>query len=146
MPIIALFVALVASGCAARPLDGPMDVREKSPTPHPLAFAPPTLVSVGQTLVGGATVADFDADGRVALATAGEYGVTLLLANETGGFRGAISLSKAPWARNLVAADLDRDGDMDLAVARPGSLPEHAVGDVIVLTNDKGTFAESVFL
>lgn len=107
------------------------------------AFALPTLVSVDvdpQAIVA----ADFDDDGDVDLAVANQDltsgNVSLLLNDGSGTFqeegryrigRGISGPSILPnWAGEaIVAADVDRDGDIDLAVANSGT------NDISVLLN-----------
>jgi hypothetical protein len=88
-------------------------------------FGPPTAYAVGRspsTLV----IADFNGDGQPDLAVANYASgdVSILLGRDDGTFMPAQSVSGAVSAEGLVAiiaADFDRDGRTDLAVASAGS-------------------------
>jgi hypothetical protein len=91
------------------------------------------------TQVAGATSGDFNGDGRLDLAVADANNGTLsvLLGNGNGTFGAAVTTTLAAGtdAQKLVAADLDADGNLDLAVT-------DLAGDrVLVLHgNGDGTF------
>lgn len=112
-------------------------------------FLAPTNVSSGyepRALVSG----DFNSDGRADLATAnlgdGMGTLSLLLGDGSGGFAAPISLSVSAYSSSLTAAafgsspvslaaaDFNKDGNLDLAIA-------DSAGDTLVrLGNGNGTF------
>ncbi len=69
------------------------------------------------------TVADFNRDGKLDLATANlnSYDVSLLLANETGGFQAVASFAVGVFPYVLVSADFNNDTAIDIAVANSNS-------------------------
>ncbi|HEY3495988.1 MAG TPA: VCBS repeat-containing protein, partial [Polyangiaceae bacterium] len=98
----------------------------------------PPAVEAGEGPLAAA-VADFDADGRLDLATADNAGntVTVLLGNGDASFRRAfqIDVGQAPGA--IVALDWNRDGAVDLVTGNDGSVS-------ILLGRNDGSFDSSL--
>ena len=101
----------------------------------------PTSPEAGGNVPRGLTAADLDGDGDndLVVAIQGEDAVRVLLNKGTGDFRasgaGPTAVPDNPQA--VAAADLDGDGDKDLAV------PSNASGDVTILRNNgNARFAE----
>lgn len=107
------------------------------------AFSAPVFLSVGSDLrPEGLAAADLDGDGDPDLAAAtsgnGFHGVSLFNNSGTGTFTGPVNAAVQgldPSA--VVAADLDADGDADLATANSDS------GDVGLLENTGGAFTSA---
>jgi hypothetical protein len=132
--------ALVSMGAAVASVvavdvnrDGKLDLAAALPAQGTVAirrgqadgtFAPAVRYTVGVDPVGLVT-GDFNRDGKPDLASVnrGSGDVGLLLGTGTGGFMPAARLDPGPDAspEALVAADLDRDAKVDLAVAASGS-------------------------
>jgi FG-GAP-like repeat len=82
---------------------------------------------------------DFNADGKVDLAVAGNTGVEVLIGNGDGTFGAAVSYGDFESASSVTAADLNGDGKLDLAVT------DSEGNDVsVLLGNGDGTFMETV--
>ena len=66
-----------------------------------------------------ATAADFDEDGILDLAVAGQDSdeVYVLLGNADGSYQNPTELTGTDYAREIISTDLDDDGDVDLVVA-----------------------------
>jgi hypothetical protein len=89
-----------------------------------------------------AALADFDGDGRLDLAVAGQD-VSLQMGTGHGAFAGPISYPLDSYASGLAVGDLNGDGTPDLAVAVPGG--GSIVSHVSVLINDgKGALGAPV--
>lgn len=88
-------------------------------------FSPQTL-DVGER-PGHAVVADFDRDGKLDAAFATGHGAAVFLGDGKGGFRAAPGSPFAGGQWDIEAADLNRDGKMDLV------LPDFERGTVAVL-------------
>jgi hypothetical protein len=89
--------------------------------------------------------AHFNGDTRLDLAigNAGGDSVSIYLANTQGGFSGPTTLTGIPAPRGLMAADVSRDGRLDLVVA---SSKVSGIGQVAVLNGDgAGGFGAPVF-
>jgi hypothetical protein len=85
-------------------------------------------------------VADFDGDGRpdLAAANSNETSVTILRNLGGGRFGAGTTIPVGGFLRGIVAADLDHDGDTDLAVCRNG--------DLRVLANTAGTMSPDLVI
>ncbi len=97
------------------------------------------------TSVTGVTSADFDGDGDIDVATSHSLTlqnpgcVSVLLNQGQGSFAPAVQYAAGPHAYSVTSADVDGDGDVDLAVANLFD------GTVSVLFNEgNGTFAAPV--
>lgn len=82
-------------------------------------------------------VGDFDTDGRLDLAFAANFGLTIWKGDGTGTFRLTQSHVLDAFPVAMAAADLNRDGTLDLALA------DYRNGDVILLAGDaQGAFQQ----
>jgi len=88
----------------------------------------------------GLLAADFNADGKLDLASANKASnnVSILLSNGDGTFTAKSTIPAGPGANWLAAGDFNGDGKLDLAVANSGSTG--AGGITILLGNGDGTF------
>ncbi len=130
---LALLVA--ATACADR---NSGSGGQSQPGPHrTLLFESRAEIGTGTDQHADTVVADLNGDLRPDLATLSLDGeLTILLGDGSGGFGASqrVALQGVPIA--LQTADLDMDGDMDLAVARTNA------GDVAILRNDgRGSFS-----
>lgn len=108
------------------------------------ALLPPTNFPTGslpQAIVAG----DFNTDGKIDLVTAnasfGAGDLSLLLGNGAGAFAAPFSVPAGSSPVSVAAADFNKDGKLDLAVA------DSAGGNAFVLRgNGNGTFQASVAL
>lgn len=95
------------------------------------AFEPPSFFLAGGFGVEGVTVADFDGDEHLDVAsinTGASYSV--LLGNGDGSFEPALTEPLVDWGPSIVAADLDDDGIADLALGNyDGSTLRILLGD-----------------
>lgn len=100
-------------------------------------FSNPVNVTVRQNAtITGVVLGDFNGDGRIDAATSSPAGVDLLVGNGNGTFTAPSSLVNFPFntvSEQLAAADLDRDGDLDLVVGRNS-------GFQVFLNNGAGAF------
>ncbi|HVI09741.1 MAG TPA: FG-GAP-like repeat-containing protein [Candidatus Binatia bacterium] len=94
---------------------------------------------VAQESPSSIAVGDFNHDGKLDLAVANgccpDGGVSILLGNGDGTFRPPVSYEAGVGPISIVAADFNRDGNLDLAVAN--SLSDYVS---ILLGNGDGTF------
>jgi hypothetical protein len=97
---------------------------------------------------GSVVVGDFDNDGHLDLAVEGLSGVdegekwmmSLLLGKGDGSFQAAQSYDIGPQPTCLIVGDFNRDGNLDLALAHPGS-SSNAPGTLsVLLGKGNGTF------
>jgi hypothetical protein len=101
-------------------------------------------VAVG-TSPGSVAIGDLNGDAKadVAVANSASNNVTILLGNGAGGFSPAggspVAVGNIPFS--VVAADLNRDGSLDLAVANDAA-NAHSV--TILLGNGTGAFTQAV--
>jgi VCBS repeat-containing protein len=99
------------------------------------------LTSVSAILLSPVTTGDFNADGKLDLASANRFSdnVSVLLGNGTGGFAAAVNFGADNAPRSVTAGDFNLDGKLDLATANTGS------SNLSVLLGDgSGGFAGSV--
>lgn len=93
----------------------------------------------------GLTLADFNGDRAtdIAVACNNDRRVDVLVNNGSGGFGAPANLSVGPEVRpdGVTAADLDHDGDMDIAAASSGAVLNVAA---VFLNTGGGTFAGAV--
>ncbi|MCA9279255.1 MAG: VCBS repeat-containing protein [Phycisphaeraceae bacterium] len=105
-----------------------------------------TLFVGGQVRPDGITAADFDGDGDMDFATATSddniaFNFAAVFFNNGGTFAGPNNFPvNAINAGDIVAADFDLDGDMDIVTANEDS------GNVSVLTNTGGTFGPATLI
>lgn len=79
--------------------------------------------------------ADFNGDGNVDLAVAGQLGrVAVLMGDGRGGFSEAVNYNAGQGSEFVIAADFNQDAQPDLAVANGGTAT--AAGNVAVLLNN----------
>ena len=90
------------------------------------------------------TAADFNADGKLDLATAnlGSHNVSVLLGNGAGGFAAAVNFGAGEGARSITTGDFNADGKIDIATANSGSTSTVSV----LLGDGTGGFAAAVNL
>jgi hypothetical protein len=107
----------------------------------------------------GIASADFDGDGDIDVATSNVFSgtasapqspgcVSVLLNQGQGSFAPAVQYPAGHYPYSVTSADLDGDGDVDLAVANDLNIlpPSNLAGTVSVLLNQgNGTFAAPVF-
>jgi hypothetical protein len=92
------------------------------PAPSEALFNAPSTTTIGRA-PADAALADFNHDGVLDLAmvdagaSGARGGVIIMLGNGAGGFGGATSFDAGAQPSNIVAADLNRDGNVDLAVS-----------------------------
>ena len=105
-------------------------------TPHPVG---PAVGADDRPLVAHVSVADLDADGLpdIIVADAAANRITWVRQAPAGTFT-ETALAEVAGPAHTHAVDLDKDGDLDIAVASLGVLfPNNApIGSVIVLEND----------
>ncbi|HEX8283192.1 MAG TPA: FG-GAP-like repeat-containing protein [Pyrinomonadaceae bacterium] len=77
--------------------------------------------SVGQEPGGNTVVADFDADGKIDIATAGSGTAGILFGDGAGGFRLAVG-PRGPGASGLARGDFNGDGKPDLVTLTFGNV------------------------
>ena len=93
-------------------------------------------------------VGDFNGDGKldvavpVPLPQVGTYGVAVLLGNGDGTFQAPVSYALPAQAVEVVAADFNNDGKLDLAISTAGSTGSGSVS--ILLGNGDGTFQAAI--
>jgi len=114
-------------------------------------FTEQTSIATGDTSLS-LVADDFDADGDIDLATClalserGSKNVLVLLNHGDATFAEAVGVVAGLTANTLTGADLDGDGDVDLAVANslPSLYSARYISNVTVLTNDgSGVFTST---
>ncbi len=99
------------------------------------ATACPELQRAGR--IGDAAWADFDGDGRIDLAVAGEWTPITIFFQQENGFQRRTLPNTTGWWNTLTAADLDGDGDADLVAGNLGhNTPYRTAGPVRLYQND----------
>jgi hypothetical protein len=100
---------------------------------------------VGSELVTHLTLNDLNHDGRPDLVSVGPQGVTVRLGNGSGGFGPAALLTAGQGPRDVEAADVDGDGNLDLVVLNYGEINSGDGASVSVLRgNGAGSFGPAV--
>ncbi|MEO6391469.1 MAG: VCBS repeat-containing protein, partial [Pyrinomonadaceae bacterium] len=108
-------------------------------------FGAPTNIAVGNQPQAIA-IDDFNRDGKLDLAVNRMSGssIGVLLGNGTGGFGASTTFALAPTVgngRGIVSADVDFDGDLDLALLAANAMNQGVF--VIMLNNGAGSFTFS---
>ena len=105
-----------------------------------------TASSVALSTPIGITSGDFTGDGKLDLAVSNYGAVHLLTGDGTGSFAAPTPIATGiPFSETIQSADLDKDGDLDLAVAYTHSLA-YLTNRIAVLSNDgSGTFSRRNF-
>src|SRR5687768_206206 len=110
-----------------------------------IAYGPPAFVTTGQGPASLA-VADFNGDGRLDFASANWNSapgaeLTVRFGDGAGGFPAGSSFAGPAVPRNIAAADMDNDTDVDLVLTTNQSFtPGSANAVVLLLNNGAGTF------
>lgn len=144
--------------------DGKLDILAAERSPASLVmlegvgdgtFRPPVRYPGGNAL-GAIAAADFNGDGRPDVAVAnlptfsidGNPGLTIVLANSSGGFQAPVTRTIGTSPRGVIATDLNGDSRVDLLVLDYGTFDSTTdLGGVnILLGNGKGTFQDPVKL
>lgn len=111
-----------------------------------IAYGPPAFVTTGQGPASLA-VADFNGDGRLDFASANWNAapgseLTVRFGDGAGAFPTGSSFAGPAVPRNIAAADMDNDSDVDLVLTTHLSFAPGSANAVILLLNDgTGTFA-----
>lgn len=125
MCIFVLAAALLLSGCQAAPVADTVEVGG-------IRFLLRSLSIEGAAVAAG----DFDADGHPDLVSAGEPHLTVFLGDGAGGLLRSGRVPGGEHPVDYAVADLDADGDMDIAVAN------HETDYLTILLGDgSGAFA-----
>lgn len=93
-------------------------------------------------------VGDFNGDGLLDIATAGNSGVWLLTGKENGTFNSPVLAVALSGAENLASTDCNLDGKLDLAVTTPNANigGVGGAGIAVLLGNGNGTFQPAQIL
>ncbi|HEU5181581.1 MAG TPA: FG-GAP-like repeat-containing protein [Candidatus Polarisedimenticolia bacterium] len=106
-------------------------------------FGPYYDVTSGLAAVYSLAVADLNSDAKPDIVASGYQGITVLLGNGAGTFTMPHAPYPAANPAQIVIADLNGDGKMDLAVA--DTMSPQGGGVTVFLGNGGGTFAAGVF-
>jgi hypothetical protein len=103
-----------------------------------LQFGAPSSITVGGSAAAAVAVGDFNRDGKQDMAVAVSGGqILILLGNGDGTFAAPVPYSISP-ATQLIAADVNADGYLDLIALAGGQF-------AVLLNNGNGTFAAPVY-
>jgi hypothetical protein len=97
-------------------------------------FQPETFYAINDSEIKYIALGDFNNDGFIDLVATGSSGVWLLTGRGDGSFNAAVLAAALSGGGGIAAADLNLDGNLDLAVPTPGS------GFVVLFGSGNGTF------